>query len=1075
MIGNINVYPRQRFEVLQAPMKKIIRTYLNDIKVKRKSILNNKVLAVMQIVETKLLWVVLLTSVLINLVRWSLTSDDVSDILEMICLIPVYTVLPIFPLTFPIIWYLTSYYGSARLKVLFAQETMRPSTNSDNIKPNHIDISKCMKIMWDILKGEPYGIPRNVNLLYTLGSITTFCCVDKNGILCETSPIPEKLFFFKNKNKLKERKLEKSLMESFTNKDFYFQEEDNVLEDEVIEDENNMNDFDVLTISYDPDSATHLQFDDVTWEECLTSIKPLGMNILLNSSCDYPMKALRNQDFIGHLYLMNNDHATFSNKGCLCNLSKHIGCAPSLPTTFTPKKQILAYRQLDNSADMTSSFNYYLSIVKDKHVPYMLSNVVYDDNQGIYQLLTQGTGDIILDVCTDVWNGEEISQLKETDRKKALNFFQRMNITGTCIAFSYRPVFENTKDMNDLFVEFPKYENPLNDDDGDISFGTKSRAMNKHLMKDIDANDMLNGASLKHLSQQNDKEAKDNITRNQSQQIFLGMITLTEVLKKDVVTVVEQLDNAGIRFVHFSDENEILSRVFCQRLGLETGWNCHISLGESSGITLDEWSNSAISDSCPLLHEEDYEQLNRSITRGNTETTVSLHKHEDDNTSNQYQNYDELYFMSNRSKLPRGIRNMRSHLSEVDDVPLLVPLFTDCNPPAVSEMVHIMQEYDDIVCCIGSSLNTNNSQIFTQSDISLSFVPTVQDTCSQHATTVQDTCSQHATTSDTFNNVQEDFHEYKQYENIINKGPLHLSCVLNSLTCSLSARRKDNFPLASLLCEARRITIGCQNCFLFLFSSHVMLSLLMLSSSLFLLPPPLSGIQLLWLICIVLPIISISLIGTPVEKGLMKLLTGKRMKTNRKELIVSFVYQFLPTFGSSILFIVLVLQPWLLYTTCQQTSLTCHWLLGNRNSSSSDWNGWIDELKGGYYMVQDLILFYVTCTLVIISMSFVHQKKLLWKRNPFTNKPWVLCVFLCLLLQLLHTLTSLYYWSDLRSELSINLSIYSPAMYSLSILSLVVLVLLSEVVKRHNIRKYIRFQKRERLKFNTKLGMNSPV
>ena len=32
-----------------------------------------------------------------------------------------------------------------------------------------------------------------------------------------------------------------------------------------------------------------------------------------------------------------------------------------------------------------------------------------------------------------------------------------------------------------------------------------------------------------------------------------------------------------------------------------------------------------------------------------------------------------------QSKLPKGIQKMRSHLSEVDDVPLLVPLFTECS------------------------------------------------------------------------------------------------------------------------------------------------------------------------------------------------------------------------------------------------------------------------------------------------------------------------------------------------------------------------------------------------------------
>lgn len=30
--------------------------------------------------------------------------------------------------------------------------------------------------------------------------------------------------------------------------------------------------------------------------------------------------------------------------------------------------------------------------------------------------------------------------------------------------------------------------------------------------------------------------------------------------------------------VHFSKENELRSRVFSEKMGLESGWNCHISL-----------------------------------------------------------------------------------------------------------------------------------------------------------------------------------------------------------------------------------------------------------------------------------------------------------------------------------------------------------------------------------------------------------------------------------------------------------------------------------------------------------------
>lgn len=48
--------------------------------------------------------------------------------------------------------------------------------------------------------------------------------------------------------------------------------------------------------------------------------------------------------------------------------------------------------------------------------------------------------------------------------------------------------------------------------------------------------------------------------------------------------LIEDLDDSGIRFVYFSPENGSDSKMFASKLGLETGWNCHVSLsatGES--------------------------------------------------------------------------------------------------------------------------------------------------------------------------------------------------------------------------------------------------------------------------------------------------------------------------------------------------------------------------------------------------------------------------------------------------------------------------------------------------------------
>ena len=56
--------------------------------------------------------------------------------------------------------------------------------------------------------------------------------------------------------------------------------------------------------------------------------------------------------------------------------------------------------------------------------PHSLS-VVVRESQGGLQLLTQGTADIILDCCDDFWSGKDLRPLKEEERKRAQDFYQR--------------------------------------------------------------------------------------------------------------------------------------------------------------------------------------------------------------------------------------------------------------------------------------------------------------------------------------------------------------------------------------------------------------------------------------------------------------------------------------------------------------------------------------------------------------------------------------------------------------------------------------------------------------------------
>ncbi|KAJ3342440.1 hypothetical protein HDU93_002198 [Gonapodya sp. JEL0774] len=137
-------------------------------------------------------------------------------------------------------------------------------------------------------------------------------------------------------------------------------------------------------------------------------------------------------------------------------------------------------------------------------------------------------------------------------------------------------------------------------------------------------------------------------------QTFLGVAVLsTHHPKPNVSDFIEDLKLAGIRFVFFSPAPE----PYAERLGLETDWN-----------------------TCILLSDD---------SEGG---------------------YRELHDI--KARLPRGIVNIRHHLQEVDDIPLHVSLFAECSPESTEEMIRIFQEYGEVVCCIGSALNSSNTAAF---------------------------------------------------------------------------------------------------------------------------------------------------------------------------------------------------------------------------------------------------------------------------------------------------------------------------------------------------------------------------
>lgn len=153
-------------------------------------------------------------------------------------------------------------------------------------------------------------------------------------------------------------------------------------------------------------------------------------------------------------------------------------------------------------------------------------------------------------------------------------------------------------------------------------------------------------------------------------QIFTGMIAMQNQTKEEMTDFIDELKSAGIHFTYFSKKTEKQTKAFGERLGLETDWNCCISLAN-----------------------EDAEEV------------------------------------TEKSKMPRGVENVRPHLENVDDIPLRLPLFANADADSVTEMLKIFQENGEVVVAVGVSTHETNIPAFAQADISLcceSFIPKIK-------------------------------------------------------------------------------------------------------------------------------------------------------------------------------------------------------------------------------------------------------------------------------------------------------------------------------------------------------------
>ncbi|KAI7810646.1 hypothetical protein IRJ41_004689 [Triplophysa rosa] len=266
-------------------------------------------------------------------------------------------------------------------------------------------------------------------------------------------------------------------------------------------------------------------------------------------------------------------------------------------------------------------------------------------------------------------------------------------------------------------------------------------------------------------------------------------------------------------------------------------------------------------------------------------------------------------------------------------------------------MVCIMQEYGEVVCCLGSTQNISNNAIFLQSDIRIALDPLVSTCC--------------WSTSDLSVGTGNESGSMSVFQ---------LPSVICGLTCAAQLKQQDKHCTALHIIKGIIPACVCQ------------------------LPPPLgtSDVLFLFLSCFYFPLLSVSLLGKPSDSSIMKVPTGENLR-------------FLPK---------------------------------KRNSTVWSPDGYGRHSDGLFLALDYLGINFPSYHRPVRNVSFAMASHFLW-HDPDVH----------------HT----FYISDVPM-----------ATWLLAILWLIPLVFINEGIELHEIRMRVKCQKRQKLQFDTKLGMNSP-
>ena len=942
------------------------------------------------------------------------------------------------------------------------------------LKLSEISFTSVFKHCLSILNGKSRYRVFSTLPMISLGSTNYLCFTDKEGILTSGSITPEHVLLWEGADI---PKIIETISSSHSNED---PDADSDLHrrmknlfsfDAEVEARQKLLDKHLASYSFEGD-----------WQDHFDGLKPLALASLLASHCYVGPNIPQSQWFVEDQFetkaeitpLAQHKHhhravlplsAVMSEKRkksmwldaqtiptCNCSIAKVVGFDITQTLLKYAIKKRINYKFLvpgrSNDSQSQATFEMTSVIVN--------ANANAKKGGANYQLFTTGVERLVLARSSHYFDGKkgQIAELTSAERARIVQITSHWHREDlSCLAFSYAPL--SSVKCNRLFHADPENDVIFLDNENllpksllsgrhtvfssmvSTRRATEARVVNAYGMR-VAATDYMETlfapfaspsdiiSSSKSIppvalpspaastSQTASTYAQYNSLLNR--QIFLGLIAYRNQPKIELASFVEDVLQAGIRFAMLLPDSSSRLKAFAEKIGLDTDWNSCISL-------------------------------------------------QDPDDKHHVLSPDE-----NRSKLPQGVSTVRNHLKFIDDVPLLISLFSDCVSSTSEDMIRILQENGGIVCVVGSSLHFNHADVFSQADVCICLDPLPFSECSVLP-------ARKAAKSDFYI-----------------PSPAYSACFEYAFASSMQSlsgfapnmmAHSTLHQISCLIAQSRTVFKNYKQSLLFAWCCYISMLLLICFSNVLDLPLLFTGYQVLWICLVIVPVFSLSILFSKRSGHEMKQMPDKNEDHLKDKLIflVYFAMRFIPHFA-----ILVFLFLWFLHSAYDSNKIwaTFYW---NQINQGSAWSGLdsynnielnslnsTDRLLDSHWFQTTLIIcqnyaiLFLVWIFTFLSMSFLHRFKSIRNYNPFKNVVWILACLVAWLLQTVFCLVSLYSISHTN-----YLQFYPPVgVIVIALCWPICCICIDETVKHHDAGRFAYYQRKLRLNFDTKLGMYSP-